>query len=205
MRKVDPARHQARRRHIMTAAAPLFAAHGLEGTSTARIREAAGVSSGTLFHYFPSKRAILVALLTDDDGDGAAHLAAAREGADPRASLLDLVERLAAPVASPVAAGLVMEGLRQAQHDPELARALEAGSVSESEALTHLLDRVAREGRGRPVLGARATAAWIQTLIGALFLRAATETGFDATTHLRDLRPVVGRLVGGDDGPPAER
>ena len=67
MRKVDPAQYRAKRRHIMTAAAPLFAAHGLDGTSTARIREAAGVSSGTLFHYFPSKRAVFVALLTDDD------------------------------------------------------------------------------------------------------------------------------------------
>jgi AcrR family transcriptional regulator len=198
MRKVDPAQYRAKRRHIMMAAAPLFAAHGLEGTSTARIREAAGVSSGTLFHYFPSKRAVFLALLTDEDSGDAERLAAARERDDPRAALLDLVGHLAAPAASPVAAGLVMEALRQAQRDPELAEALEADSVAELETLVHLVSRAVRESEAEPVLGAESTAAWIQTLIGALFLRAATETGFDAQAHLRDLRLLISRLLGGD-------
>ncbi|GAB3722324.1 TetR/AcrR family transcriptional regulator [Nocardiopsis nanhaiensis] len=199
MRKVDPARHRAKRRHIMHAAAPLFATRGLDGTSTAQIREAAGVSSGTLFHYFASKRAVLLALLTDEEGDSAERVAAAREHDDPWTALLDLTEHLAAPAASPVAAGLVMEALRQARRDPELAEALEADSVSELEALTHLVSRAARESGADPVLDAEATAAWIQALVGALFLRAATETGFDAAAHLRDLRLLLGRLVGGTD------
>ncbi|GAA1083725.1 TetR/AcrR family transcriptional regulator [Nocardiopsis metallicus] len=204
MRKVDPAQYRAKRRHIMMAAAPLFAAHGLDGTSTARIREAAGVSSGTLFHYFPSKRAVFVALLTDDDNGDAQRLAAARDRDDPRSALLDLVEELAAPAASPVAAGLVMEALRQAGKDAELAAALEADSDLELEALTHLVSRSVREGGADPVLDARATAVWIQTIIGALFLRAATETGFDAPAQLRDLRLLLNRLLGGT-GPRTER
>ncbi|WP_017608388.1 TetR/AcrR family transcriptional regulator [Nocardiopsis xinjiangensis] len=196
MRKVDPARYRAKRRSIMDAAAPLFATHGPDGTSTAAIRRAAGVSSGALFHYFPSKRAVFVALLTDEEGDNADRITAARTHEDPWQALLDLVEHLAAPAGSPVAAGLVMEGLRQAQRDPELAEALETDSDTELEALTHLVTRAAREHRTEPVLGPRATAGWIQTLIGALFLRAATEPGFDAAAHVRDLRALLSRLLG---------
>ncbi len=196
MRKVDPAQYRAKRRHIMHAAAPLFATQGLDGTSTAQIRAAAGISSGTLFHYFPSKRAILIALLTDEGGDDAERIAVARDHADPGSALLDLVEHLAAPAANPVAAGLVLEALRQAPRVPELAEALEADNSAEFDALTRLVSRATREGGADPALDAEATAGWIQTLVGALFLRAATETGFDADTHLRDLRLMLARLVG---------
>ncbi|GHC75619.1 hypothetical protein GCM10007079_11120 [Nocardiopsis terrae] len=199
MRKVDPARYRAKRRNVMNAAAPLFAARGLDGTSTTEIRRAAGISSGALFHYFPNKRAILVALLTDEGGDNAERIAAARAHDDPWTALLELVEHLAAPSASPVAAGLVMEGLRQARRDPELAEALEADSSCELETLTHLVSRAAREGRADPVLSAEATAIWIQTLVGALFLRAATEPGFDAAAHIRELRSLLVRVVGGTE------
>lgn len=199
MRRVDPTRYRDRRRNIMDAAAPLFAAQGLDGTSTAEIRRAADISSGALFHYFPSKRAIFVALLTDGEGDRSERIAAARAHDDPWTALLDLVEHLAAPAASPVAAGLVMEGLRQANRDPELAEALQADSTSELEALTHLVSRAAQEGQVEPVLGAEATATWIHTLIGALFLRAATETGFNAPAHLRELRLLLTLLAGGPE------
>ncbi|GAB3704842.1 TetR/AcrR family transcriptional regulator [Nocardiopsis oceani] len=197
MRKVDPIQYQAKRRGIMDAAAPLFASRGLDGTSTAEIRRAAGVSSGALFHYFPSKRAVFLAILTDEGGDRSGTLSAAHAHDDPWTALLDLVEHLAAPAASPVAAGLVMEALRQAHRDPELAEALESDSAAELEVLTGLVSRAAQEGRVDPALGAEATATWIQTLIGALFLRAATETGFDAAAHIRELRSLLIRLVGG--------
>lgn len=200
MRKVDPARYRAKRRSIMDAAAPLFAIHGLDGTSTAAIRRAAGVSSGALFHYFPSKRAVFVALLTDEEGGNADRIAAARTHDDPWQALLELVEYLAAPAASPVAAGLVMEGLRQVQRDPELAEVLESDSDTELEALTHLVTRATLEGRAEPILDPGATAGWIQTLIGALFLRAATESEFDAAAHIRDLRSLLPQLLGWTEG-----
>lgn len=200
MRKVDPARYRAKRRSIMDAAAPLFATHGLDGTSTAAIRRAAGVSSGALFHYFPSKRAVFVALLTDEEGDKAERVAAASSHDDPWKALLELVEHLAALAASPVAAGLVMEALRQTQRDPELAETLETDSGAELEVLTHLVARATEEGRTEPVLSPEATADWIQTLIGALFLRAATEHDFDATAHIRDLRSLLSRLLGHTEG-----
>ncbi|HEY9724130.1 MAG TPA: TetR/AcrR family transcriptional regulator [Oscillatoriaceae cyanobacterium] len=47
---------------ILQAAADVFEAHGLEGGTTERIVERAGVSVGSLYQYFPNKRALLAAV-----------------------------------------------------------------------------------------------------------------------------------------------
>ena len=66
MRTVDPVRHAARRTAIQEAAATVFAEKGYTGATTAEICRAAGVGSGTLFHYFGDKRSIMVSLFADD-------------------------------------------------------------------------------------------------------------------------------------------
>lgn len=49
----------------MAAATRLFAEEGFHNTSTRKIAAAAGVSEGTLFHYFSTKNALLQAVLDD--------------------------------------------------------------------------------------------------------------------------------------------
>jgi AcrR family transcriptional regulator len=53
------------RRRILDAALASFLAIGYEQTTVARIREAAGVSNGALFHHFASKEAIAEALFVE--------------------------------------------------------------------------------------------------------------------------------------------
>jgi AcrR family transcriptional regulator len=48
---------------VLTATAQVFEEKGYGGGTTNRIAEAAGVSIGTLYQYFPSKEALAVALL----------------------------------------------------------------------------------------------------------------------------------------------
>jgi AcrR family transcriptional regulator len=48
---------------ILDAAGNLFAALGYSGTSTANIAKAAGVTRTLIFHYFPTKQALLTTLL----------------------------------------------------------------------------------------------------------------------------------------------
>lgn len=55
----------AARGRILDAAATLFARHGFDGTSTARIARAAGVPKGLLFYYFSTKAEVLTALLDE--------------------------------------------------------------------------------------------------------------------------------------------
>lgn len=53
-----------RKQQILDVALPLFAAHGFAATSTKQIAEEAGITEGLIFHYFPSKVAILHELTT---------------------------------------------------------------------------------------------------------------------------------------------
>jgi AcrR family transcriptional regulator len=56
-------RLEERERIILDAAARLFASSGFHATSTRRIAAAAGVSEGTVFHYFRSKNDLMLGIL----------------------------------------------------------------------------------------------------------------------------------------------
>lgn len=56
-------RLEQREQGILDAATELFASHGFHATSTRRIASAAGVSEGTVFHYFGSKNELMLAIL----------------------------------------------------------------------------------------------------------------------------------------------
>ncbi|MEU2042507.1 TetR/AcrR family transcriptional regulator [Nocardia niwae] len=53
------------RQLILDAAEKLFAAQGYDATATAAIAAAAGVPKGLVFYYFPTKEAILSALMSE--------------------------------------------------------------------------------------------------------------------------------------------
>jgi len=59
------ARLEQREADILDAATTLFAAEGFHATSTRKIAASAGVSEGTVFHYFGTKNALLQAILED--------------------------------------------------------------------------------------------------------------------------------------------
>ena len=59
------ARLEQREADILKAATSLFASDGFHATSTRKIATAAGVSEGTVFHYFNTKNALLLAILDE--------------------------------------------------------------------------------------------------------------------------------------------
>src|SRR5919199_3829821 len=52
-----------RRRQLLARATELFAQHGYDELSMARIAREAGISKALLYHYFPSKRGLFEAAL----------------------------------------------------------------------------------------------------------------------------------------------
>ena len=58
-RRREPEQKRAR---LLEAARSLFAEHGYAATTTAQLAREAGVAEGTVFHHFPSKRALLEAV-----------------------------------------------------------------------------------------------------------------------------------------------
>jgi AcrR family transcriptional regulator len=62
MRKVDQAKYDEKRQHILEAAQRCFQRDGFRGASIGDICAAARMSPGHLYHYFESKEAIIEAL-----------------------------------------------------------------------------------------------------------------------------------------------
>jgi AcrR family transcriptional regulator len=58
----------ATRERILSAAEGLFRRHSFDATTTREIAKAAGIAAGTLFNYFASKEAIVVALAVEACG-----------------------------------------------------------------------------------------------------------------------------------------
>src|ERR1700754_4916623 len=92
MRKVDPAKHEEKRREILEAAAKCFVRDGFRGASTTNICEEAGISPGHLYHYFPSKEAIIAAMGTAALEAGTAQFGELMKGSHALAALSTVIE-----------------------------------------------------------------------------------------------------------------
>ncbi|MFC4493403.1 TetR/AcrR family transcriptional regulator [Streptomyces ovatisporus] len=195
MRTVDPARFRARRRHIVDAAAALFAAKGFERTTTAEICRAAGMSSGNLFHYFRNKRAIFHAVFEEDGEEKARRLEEARSRDDPWEGLLEIVDLLAVPATEPLAPPLVMEAMVQAYRDSELEELLSRDSAAEHAAIASVLRKASAAGRTDPGLDPDHAASWVMALIASLYTSAATDPSFTPSEQLPMLRLILRRFL----------
>jgi AcrR family transcriptional regulator len=195
MRTVDPAKHAAKRRAIVDAAAGCFAEKGFERTTTADICRAAGISSGSLFHYFPSKRAVFTAIFTDDAARTAERLATAAEAADPWAALLDVVAELAGEVAHPAVVRLVLEAAAQAARDDGFAELIQRNDGALRDGLAVLVERAADAGVIDPGVPARAAAGWVAALVDAMMSRAGLDPDLDLTAEQAILRTILIRFL----------
>lgn len=63
MPKVSTEHKQRRREEILEAAQRVFARHGYEGATVARLEQETGLSRGAIFNYFENKDALFVAVV----------------------------------------------------------------------------------------------------------------------------------------------
>lgn len=194
-RTVDPIKYRAKRTHILEAAARLFARKGFEKTTTADICAAAGISSGSLFHYFPNKRAIFLAIFEQDGRDNAELLAAADRNEDAWAGLLELVSAMIRPLAEPALGRLAFELVTQASRDPELAELVAANDETLHAGVTGLLERAAADGRIDPEIPPRIAAGWICGLADTAYFRAALDPEFQLEAEENVLGIILARFL----------
>ncbi|MFJ3671104.1 TetR/AcrR family transcriptional regulator [Streptomyces sp. NPDC090106] len=110
-----------KRAAIMEAATGLFLESGYDGTSLARIAEAAGVSKATLFKQFPTKAALFGAIVTESWETGADGEASPKPG-DPAAGLTAIGGRYVDLLTRPGMDALFRIVIAEAPRFPELAR-----------------------------------------------------------------------------------
>lgn len=183
-RPVDPERHRARRLQIIDAGLTAFAEHGYAGATTAVICRTAGVGSGTFFHYFPTKLALLVALIEEGTRETHAFFAghAGHAGhADPRAVIFGYLDHAVEDLGDPRLAGFVVTvgGLLAT---PEVEAALRADDETLRGELLPWLRAAQRAGQVRADISAERLAVWVALVLDGFTERVALGDGF--TPHL---------------------
>jgi AcrR family transcriptional regulator len=81
----------ATRSRILGAARDRFAAAGFEAATTREIAAAAGIAVGTLFNYFPSKEAIVMAMVAEALGEARCRFEASPRGESLEEDLFALI------------------------------------------------------------------------------------------------------------------
>jgi len=92
-RHVDQER---KKKDIQTAAQALFAEKGFDGTSMAAIAKEAGITSNTIYWYYPSKDDVLIAVINDVTIQGL-HMAATGMQKPVATRILELIEYIEQP------------------------------------------------------------------------------------------------------------
>lgn len=195
MRTVDPDKHRQRRREIIGVAIELFATKGLARTTTAEICRAAGVSTGNLFHYFPSKQAIFYGMFEVDRTDWDAALETAAADPDPWAALMGVVDRLAAEAAHPVMAGLLVEIIAQAHRDPQCAALLAEGDRRMMRGVADLVERLRESGLAEPGLPPETAARWVLIIVDGFYGRGYPEPDRDRGAEVATAKHLIARVL----------
>ncbi|GAA2823923.1 TetR/AcrR family transcriptional regulator [Kribbella solani] len=124
------ARH-TKRQLIVETAERLFAEHGYDATSTARIAHEAGVPSGLVFYHFATKLELLLAIVQERPAPSEVLRSAAR-GRTVRRRLRRIVDTMAEQLEQDRATRIIV--FREAQGRPEIA--LRAAELFEEAAVT---------------------------------------------------------------------
>lgn len=185
-----------RRRDIVRAAQRCIAEQGYELTTTAQICAAASVSSGTFFHYFPRKAAVLVAILEDDLNRLRQTYETIRVVArtDVWSGLDRWCENVLAEASDPDLAGFA-PALGGVPDDPDVAAALVEEDRLTMALLTDLVRTAQQDGSARTDLPPERVAAWLAIIAEGVLARAITGSGTPSPGLGTELADVVSRVV----------
>lgn len=140
---------EATRAKLLEAAVRLFAQQGYSAASIRALASEAGVSLGLLYHYFPSKQAVLEALMADGLADVQVTFERARAEKTAAGFVRALLTSAGEQLRAHRAAWQVSYGLR---HQPAVIEGL---ARSTEKARTHMLGFLEVELRRRKVTNAR--------------------------------------------------
>lgn len=196
MRTVDPEKHAMQRRAILQAATACFARDGFHKTSTEMICAAAGTSSGKLFHYFPNKKALIVAVAEDQIARTAAEIALLRALPAPTRALAALIDGILDLAGDATARRLILEIAAEAGRDADIAALSAAGDRVLTEGLTNLLTAAIAQGAASPPAPVDHASRFLMALIDGIFSRVSVDPAFDPAAEREAFQSMVRAALG---------
>lgn len=155
----------ARRAEILRVAERLFVEQGFHQTGMAAICEAAGMSPGALYRYFPSKADIIRAVVGEERAVAAALFDALERAKDLPARLVTALDQAIVEVSDTTYARLALEIAAEGARD-EAVGALLVETENEAHArLQAIIERAKRDGQIDPAADSSVCAAMILMLV----------------------------------------
>nr|WP_249148954.1 TetR/AcrR family transcriptional regulator [Bradyrhizobium manausense] len=193
VRKVDPVKHEQKRRDILDAAFRCFIKDGFHGASTTDICAAAKISPGHLYHYFPSKEAIVEAMVDMGLESAAREFGKISAAPDFIEALIDYLER--GSLRHRTAQVLSLDALAEAARNPQFAGIVEKHASVSRNLLVDFIGTAQRQGQIDPDLDPAATANILLAVIdGARAMPIRTPT-LDIEQSLAHLRTLLSRFL----------
>ncbi|MBX8813463.1 TetR/AcrR family transcriptional regulator [Pseudochrobactrum algeriensis] len=205
MRVTDPEKHQAKKQMILEAAKACFAEQGFHQTSTAQICAAAGVSTGNLFHYFSSKKAIIAAIVEEDLQQTQIFVAALREQ-ENLVTALDAFFDVVLDVASdPAQASLALEIAAEAGRDAEIGVLYRLSTRVMREELEYLVSLGMENGQFSRQFSAASVVHCLMVMVDGIFSRVSVDLQFKPQEQKAALKTMMTGVLGLANGREAQK
>ena len=190
------ARAAAQRARILAAATRCFVEHGFHAASMAGIAEAAQMSPGLMYRYFPSKSAIVLAIIERQLAESRAKIAELHASTEITSNLRRSFGQWQAEAPDAMNVALFLAMSADARRDPQVARALRDSDRLTRADLADWLGRSNEDG-GRAVSKdlAESRALLMQCVIEGLAIRALREPDLDFESLSPALRQLFDWLL----------
>jgi len=190
------ARATAQRARILAAATKCFIEHGFHAASMASIAQAAQMSPGLMYRYFPSKSAIVLAIIEHQLEENRARIGELHAATDITSNLRGSFAQWQSEVPDAMNVALFLAMSAEACRDPRIASALRESDRLTRANLEDWLGRSRKDGgRGIRKDLAESRAIVMQCVIEGLAIRALREPDLDFEMLEPALRQLFARLL----------
>jgi len=148
MPKVVPQYKEQARERIIEAALHVFAEKGYHETTMEDVADRLGVSEGTIYLYFKSKKELFKAISEPGEHQVAELISSAIESEDPVKSFFDLATKVYEQY-EPIS-GLIVELLAEASRDASLRKVLKDDFDTDRETMRKFLGELRKRGKIGP-------------------------------------------------------
>jgi TetR/AcrR family transcriptional repressor of uid operon len=197
MRKIDQAKYDEKRQHILEAAQECFRRDGFRGASIGDICAAARMSPGHLYHYFESKEAIIEALVELRLERQAAIVGelALTPNADPITAMCGWLDRRVKDIRAH-GSSLGLEMRAESARNPTVAKIASRADRGTRELLSRLIREGQERGQVDPGLDPDSAAAVVHSIIfGLNRLGAIRDPTFDVKAASATLKLLIERFL----------
>lgn len=204
MRTLDPVKHEVKRQEILAAAECCISRDGFRGASIADICKEAGISPGHLYHYFPSKEAIITAITEAGLENVEARFAQMTQGSNAVAVLVSQLDRVKGKRGNARMKArnlLLLDMLAEAGRNPAIAKIVRRNTARLRLLLVEFLRSAQARGQIDQSLDAEVTAGVLLSVTDGMRTLGIRDADLDIEKSIGHLQILMARFL----SPPAVR